>query len=105
MWRKDFNKHQLQKVPGAEKMISRQGHILRILSSIAVGIMALCLTVPAAMLFGGILFHPWLKSDILFPPQLAILIMSSTGIGLVIGIVAGTKYFRYLGKSDVQGFM
>jgi hypothetical protein len=35
-----------------------------------------------------------MKSEVLFPPQLASLIMSSIEIGVVLGIVAGTKYYR-----------
>ena len=101
MWRKGFIfKYQVSgfQVPGTETMTLRQDRILRVLSSIAVGIMAFCLTVPAAMLFGGILFRSSLESDVLFPPHLVILISVSILVGIAVGILAGRKYYGYLGK-------
>jgi uncharacterized membrane protein AbrB (regulator of aidB expression) len=83
-------------------MNSRQDHILRVLASIAVGAVAFCLTVPAAMLLGGILCRPWLKNDVLFPPQLAILILVSIAAGIALGIAAGRKYYDHPGKKQGQ---
>jgi hypothetical protein len=86
----------------ADPMNSRQDHILQVLSSIAVGSMAFCLTVPAAMFLGGILFRPWLRSDVLFPPQLMILILVSIVAGIALGSFAGRKYYDHLGKKQGQ---
>jgi hypothetical protein len=52
--------------------------------------------VPAALLLGGILFGPRLESDALLPPRLALLFFISAFAGVVLGIVAGTKYYRFL---------
>ena len=86
-------------MPGVETMNSRQDHILRVLSSITVGTMAFCLTVPTVMILGGILFAPWLRSDSFFPTQLAVLIFVSIAAGVVMGVAVGTKYYRYTGKN------
>jgi len=83
-------------------MNSRQDHILKIFSSIAVGTMAFCLTVLAAMLFGSKLFAPWLKSDRWFPPQFVFLVLVSLIAGVVVGVGFGTKYYHRLEKKHGQ---
>jgi hypothetical protein len=67
-------------------MRSRQHHILRVLSSIAVGTMGFCLTGPAALLLGGILFGLWLDSGVLLPARLAFLFIISAFAGVVLGL-------------------
>jgi hypothetical protein len=79
-------------------MNSRQDRILRALSSIAVGTMAFCLTVPAVMFLGTILFSPWLRSDRLFPPQLAALILGAIVVGVAVGVAVGKRYHCRPGK-------
>jgi hypothetical protein len=78
---------------------SRQERILRVLSSIAVGAMAFLIAFPLVLLVGGVLLGPR-QSDILIPPQLVILLLISTLVGLIVAIFAGTKYYRYLEKKD-----
>lgn len=76
-------------------MVYRQKRILNLLSSIIVGLMAFCVTLPLLLLVGGILLGP-LESDVLLPPQLAVLFLVSVLVALVVGVSAGRKYYRYL---------
>ena len=77
--------------------MKRQRHILRVLSSIFVGIMAFCITLPILLLLGGILLGPSDSED-LIPPELATLFLISIMLGLVVGVLVSVKYYRYLGK-------
>ena len=81
-------------------MKSKQRHILRVLSSIAVGIMAFCLTLVTVLIVGGILLSPFLPKEnpAFFPPEFAVLFLITTLGGLIVGIFVGTKYYRYLEK-------
>jgi hypothetical protein len=82
-------------------MSSRQDHILRVLSSIAVGTMAFCLTVPAAVLFGALIVDlP--EGHAFFSPQDAILILISIAAGATVGMIVGKIYYDSLGKKQDQ---
>jgi hypothetical protein len=76
----------------------RQHLISRVISSTAVCIFAFCLTFPLVGLLGNILFNPQ-QGHAFFSPQEATLFLISFLMGLTVGIVAGIKYYRFLGKS------
>jgi positive regulator of sigma E activity len=76
-------------------MNSRQKRILNLSSSIIVGLMAFCVTLLLMLLLGGILLGP-LESEVLFPPQLAVLFLISVFVGQVVAFIVGKKYYRYL---------
>jgi hypothetical protein len=79
-------------------MDARQSQFTRVVSSIAVGIVAFCATAFLALLVGGVLVGQ-LPSDALIPPELQVLFLISSIVGLILGVIAGVKYYRYTGKS------
>jgi hypothetical protein len=81
-------------------MNSRQDRILKVSMSIAVGTMAFCLTVPAVLVLGGIVFGylGWLDGAGLVPTGFAILFLISLLIGLIVGIFAAIKYYQHIEK-------
>jgi hypothetical protein len=77
---------------------SRQGRILKVSMSVAVGTIAFCLTVPIVLVLGGMLFG-WfglLDGEGLIPAGFAILFLIAILVGLAIGILVGIKYYRYV---------
>ena len=79
-------------------MNSRQNRIVRMLSSITVGIIAFCLTLPLVIFLGSIFLSPP-QGHAFFSAQDAILFLISIFVGLTVAIFVGIKYYRYLGKS------
>jgi hypothetical protein len=76
-------------------MNSRRNRILRVLSSIAGGIMAFCLSFPAAMLLGALLLRPQ-QRDTFFSPEVVGLFLLSSLVACAVAVLAGMKYYRYL---------
>jgi len=77
--------------------MKRQRHILRVLSSICVGIMVFCIALPILLLVGGIVPGPS-ESDVLIPPSLVGLIIISVVVSVITAIHAGKKYYRNLNQ-------
>lgn len=78
-------------------MSSRQRHILRVLSSICVGIMAFCVSFFLAFLLGAILVGPP-EGYAFFSEQEVVLFLVATIIGIVTAVIAGRNYFLRLKK-------
>jgi hypothetical protein len=81
-------------------MTARQNHILRVLSSIAVGAIAFCVTLPLVLILGAVLLFPFLpmESAAFFPPEFVVLFLTSTLVGIIVARFVGIQYYRYLGK-------
>lgn len=85
-------------------MNSRQSRTLMVLMSIAVGTIAFCLTVPLVLIIGGILMG-WLgllEGEGLIPTGFAVLFLISISVGLIVGVLVGIKYYRYMENSPNQ---
>lgn len=80
-------------------MNSRQSQFHRIFSSIGVGVVTFCAISLLALSVGGILLGQ-LPTDALIPPELEVLFLISGIVGLILGVFAGVKYYRYTGKSE-----
>ncbi len=79
-------------------MNSRQSQILRVLLSIAIGILVFCAATFLAFLSGVILLG-LLQIDFILSFQLAVLFLISSIVGLILAISVGVKYYRDTGKS------
>jgi hypothetical protein len=79
-------------------MYSRQKRIAQVISSVAIGILGFCLTMPLVILMGGILLGP-LEGHAFFSPRDATLFLTSILVGLTVAFFVGIKYYRYLEKS------
>jgi hypothetical protein len=76
-------------------MDSRQKRITQVLSSIAIGIVGFCLTVPMVILMGGILLGP-LEGHAFFSTRDAVLFLISLLVALIVAVFVGTRYYLYL---------
>ena len=79
-------------------MNSNQDRILKVSMSIAVGIIAFCVTVPIVLVLGGMLFSAlgWLNGDGLIPTGFAVLFLIAIFVGVIVGIIVGIRYYRYM---------
>jgi hypothetical protein len=80
-------------------MNSRREHILRVLSSIAVGIMAFCLTLPAAIFLGALLFD-FPEGHALFSSEDVVLFSVSILLAGIAAISVGIKYYYLESQKD-----
>jgi len=60
--------------------------------------MAFLITLPLVLLVGGILLGP-LESDVLVPPEVAIVVLISILVGLILAVFVEIKYYHYLEKT------
>jgi hypothetical protein len=72
--------------------MNRQRHILRVLSSICVGIMAFCVFFPIVFLVGAILVSEP-EGSAFFSPQEGILFVISILVGLSAASYIGTRHY------------
>jgi hypothetical protein len=79
--------------------MNRQRQVLRVLSSICVGIMAFCVSFFLAFLLGAILIGSP-EGYAFFSPQEGILFLVSAIVGLVTATFIGRNYFLYLRNSN-----
>ena len=72
------------------------------LSSIAVGTIAFCLTLLLVLILGAILLFQLLlvESGAFFPPEFVVLFLVSILLGSIVAGFVGTKYYRFLEKSQ-----
>ena len=80
-------------------MNSRQKRITQVLSSIAIGIVGFCLTMPMVILMGGILLGP-VEGHAFFSKRDAVLFLISILLGLIVAGFVGTRYYRFLNKES-----
>jgi hypothetical protein len=67
-------------------------------ASASVGITAFCLTLSLTLFLGGVVLDlP--QGHAFFSPQDVMLLFISLLAGLIIAIISGVKYYRYLGKA------
>lgn len=68
----------------------------------AVGTLAFCVTVPLVLVVGGIPFGAlgWLDGEGLIPTGFAVLSLVAILLGLMVGILAGVKYYQRMEKSS-----
>ena len=78
-------------------MNSRHKLIPKVITSIAIGIVGLCLTMPMVILLGGLLFGlP--EGHAFFSLRDAGLFLTSILVGLAVAGFVGIKYYLYLGS-------
>ena len=78
-------------------MNSRQNCIAQFLSSVAIGIVGFCMTMPIVILLGGLLLGP-LEGHAFFSTRDAILFLISILLGLIVAVFVGIKYYLRLRK-------
>ncbi|HEU4744703.1 MAG TPA: hypothetical protein VFS61_05670 [Anaerolineales bacterium] len=78
-------------------MNSRQKLITKVITSIAIGIIGFCLTMPIVILSGGLLFGPP-EGHAFFSPRDAGLFLTSILVGLAVAVFVGIKYHLHLGS-------
>lgn len=80
-------------------MKNRRAQILRVYSSITLGIGGFLLTVPLTIFLGALLLDPSEQGHAFFSPQEVVLFLISIFAGLIVAVVVGVKNYRYQGKS------
>ena len=79
-------------------MNSIQHHILRVLSSVCMGIIAFCIALPLLLIMGASLLLPFFTVDgaAFFPPEFVVLLLISFLVAIIVAVLAGKKYYRHL---------